>query len=60
MAGLQMEFEKDIDSTYKVFEVDGYKVAVHDDLIDKENYLELKYSDNFLVKDYYVSNKKLS
>lgn len=57
-AGLQMEFEDEISEGFRLFNVDGYKILVSEDLCLTEEYLEIKYSDNFLVKGFYVSNRK--
>lgn len=58
MAGIQMEFDSDIGENYKIFYVDDYKIGVENNLIKKEKYLEIKYSDNFLMKGLYVSKIK--
>lgn len=48
-----MEFDENIDEEYKVFKVDGYKVAIKKDIIDSYDYIEIKYSDNFIQKRFY-------
>ncbi len=52
-AGLQMVFEENIDENYKVYDVDGYKIAIEKDIIDDYDYIEIKYSDNFIQKGFY-------
>lgn len=54
-AGLQMEFDEDIDEKYKVYEVDGYKIGIDKDILDDYDYIEIKYSDNFIQKGFYPS-----
>ncbi len=48
-----MEFEEEIDDKYKLYEVDGYKIAVEKDMREDYDYIEIKYSDNFLQKGFY-------
>lgn len=48
-----MEFDENVDEKYKVVEVDGYKVAIKKDITDSYNYIEIKYSDNFIQKGFY-------
>lgn len=54
-AGLQMVFEEKIDDDYKVYDVDGYKIGIEKDILDDYDYLEIKYSDNFISKGFYPS-----
>lgn len=54
-AGLQMEFDENIDDEYKVHEVDGYKIAIKKDILDDYDYIEIKYSDNFIQRGFYPS-----
>ncbi len=48
-----MVFEENIDENYKVYDVDGYKIAIEKDIIDDYDYIEIKYSDNFIQKGFY-------
>lgn len=52
-AGLQMDFEEKVDENYKVYEVEGYKIAVDKELLDEYDYFEIKYSDNFIHQGFY-------
>lgn len=54
-AGIQMEFDKRIGIEYEVYEVDGYKIGVNRHLFDDYDYIEIKYSDNFLQQGFYAS-----
>lgn len=58
MAGLQMDFEEEPGEGFRTLELDGYHLAVEEALYKDHEYLEIKYSDNFLVKGFYVSHKK--
>ena len=55
MAGLQMEFVDELNENSEVFNIDGYSVSVTNHLMRMENYLEIKYSNNFITKGFYVS-----
>lgn len=48
-----MEFDESIDESYEVFELDGYKIAINKDIIDSYDYIEIKYSDNFIQRGFY-------
>lgn len=50
-----MEFDENIDDEYKVHEVDGYKIAIKKDILDDYDYIEIKYSDNFIQRGFYPS-----
>lgn len=50
-----MEFDKNIDEKYKVYEVDGCRIGIDKDLLEDYDYIEIKYSDNFLQKGFYPS-----
>lgn len=52
-AGLQMEFEEELDNNYKVYQVDAYKIGIEKNIIDDYDYIEIKYSDNFIQKGFY-------
>lgn len=52
-AGLQMEFDEKIDDDYKIYDVDEYKIGINKDIIDDYNYIEIKYSDNFIANGFY-------
>ena len=52
-AGLQMEFDEKIDEDYKLHEVEGYKIAIKKDILDSYDYIEIKYSDNFIQRGFY-------
>ena len=52
-AGLQMEFEEEIDDKYRVHQVDGYKIAIEKAIEGDYDYIEIKYSDNFIQKGFY-------
>ncbi len=52
-AGLQMEFDENIDENYKVYKVDGYKIAINKDILESYDYIEIKYSDNFIQRGFY-------
>ena len=52
-AGLQMVFDENIDDEYKVYDVEGYKVGICKDIIDSYDYIEIKYSDNFISQGFY-------
>ena len=48
-----MVFEDDIDDKYKLYDVEGYKIGIHKDIIDSYDYIEVKYSDNFIANGFY-------
>lgn len=48
-----MEFDENIDESFKVYEVDGYKIAIAKDILDSYEYIEVKYSDNFIQRGFY-------
>lgn len=48
-----MEFDEEIDEKYKLYEVDGYKIAIEKDIEGDYDYIEIKYSDNFIQKGFY-------
>lgn len=50
-----MEFEEVIDEEYKLYEVDGYKIGIKKDILEDYDYIEIKYSDNFMQKGFYPS-----
>ncbi len=50
-----MEFDKEVDETFKVYQVDGYKVCLKKDLLEEYDYIEVKYSDNFIQEGFYPS-----
>ena len=52
-AGLQMVFEEEVDDEYEVFDVEGYKIAIEKDILGDYDYIEVKYSDNFIQKGFY-------
>lgn len=53
LAGLQMEFDDEIDEKFKVYEVDGYKICIDQGLLGQYDYIEIKYSDNFVQRGFY-------
>lgn len=55
MAGLQMEFVDELNENSELFNIDGYSVSVTNHLMRMEDYLEIKYSNNFITKGFYVS-----
>lgn len=51
-----MVFEDKVDEEeYKIYEVDGYKIAINKDLFKDYDYIEIKHSDNFLQQGFYAS-----
>lgn len=48
-----MVFDEEIDDDYKVYKVDGYNMAINKDILDDYDYIEIKYSTNFIQKGFY-------
>lgn len=48
-----MVFDEKIDDDYKVYKVDGYNIAIKKDILDDYDYIEIKYSTNFIQKGFY-------
>lgn len=48
-----MVFEEDIDQDYKLYDVEGYKIAIKKDILDDYDYIEIKYSNNFIANGFY-------
>lgn len=58
MAGLQMEFVENIEKNYKILDIDNYKIAIEEELLKDNDFFEIKYSNNFIAKGFYVSKKE--
>lgn len=50
-----MEFDENIDEKYKVYHVDGYKIGIDKYILESYDYIEIKYSDNFIQSGFYPS-----
>lgn len=55
MAGFQMEFDEEVDDNYEIYNSKGYKVAVEKKILKDNNYIEIKYSTNFISPGFYPS-----
>lgn len=55
LAGLQMEFDENIEANYEVFLVEGYKIGIDKPLLKEYDYFEVKYSNNFIQTGFYPS-----
>lgn len=48
-----MVFDENIDEEYAVFLIDGYKIAIAKDILGDYDFIEIKYSDNFILRGFY-------